>query len=75
MDAPSPLHFQRCGDCGGITHTPGVLCAHCASRALTWEASAGDHELCVGRVRELDVGRRGIGPLVFFRGGYGRFEP
>ncbi len=36
---------------------------------------AGDHDICVGRVRELDVERRGIGPLVFFRGGYGRFEP
>jgi 3-hydroxy-9,10-secoandrosta-1,3,5(10)-triene-9,17-dione monooxygenase reductase component len=34
---------------------------------------AGDHEVCIGRVRELDVERR-EGPLVFFRGGYGRFE-
>lgn len=33
----------------------------------------GDHEICVGLVRELDV-ERGDGPLVFYRGGYGRFE-
>ena len=35
---------------------------------------AGDHEVCVGRVKELDVERQHEGPLVFFRGGYGRFE-
>ncbi|MBW3643287.1 MAG: flavin reductase family protein [Actinobacteria bacterium] len=33
----------------------------------------GDHEICVGRVGELDV-EPGDGPLVFYRGGYGRFE-
>ena len=35
----------------------------------------GDHEICVGRVRELDVDVEDAGPLVFYRGGYGRFEP
>lgn len=35
----------------------------------------GDHEICVGRVQELDVEREREGPLVFYRGGYGRFEP
>jgi 3-hydroxy-9,10-secoandrosta-1,3,5(10)-triene-9,17-dione monooxygenase reductase component len=35
---------------------------------------AGDHEVCIGRVKELDVERHRAGPLVFFRGGYGRFE-
>jgi flavin reductase (DIM6/NTAB) family NADH-FMN oxidoreductase RutF len=35
---------------------------------------AGDHLIVVGRVRDLDVVREGR-PLVFFRGGYGRFEP
>jgi hypothetical protein len=35
------LLFQRCGACGGITHTPAVLCAHCCARELTWETSAG----------------------------------
>lgn len=33
---------------------------------------AGDHEVCVGRVRELGVEREN-GPLLFYRGGYGRF--
>jgi flavin reductase (DIM6/NTAB) family NADH-FMN oxidoreductase RutF len=34
---------------------------------------AGDHEICIGRVRELQVVREG-GPLVFYRGGYGQFS-
>jgi flavin reductase (DIM6/NTAB) family NADH-FMN oxidoreductase RutF len=34
---------------------------------------AGDHHLVIGRVRELDVART-AGPLVFYRGGYGRVE-
>ena len=33
----------------------------------------GDHVIVVGRVHDLDVAGSG-GPLVFFRGGYGRFE-
>ena len=33
---------------------------------------AGDHFCVLGRVRDLGVGHDG-GPLVFFRGGYGRF--
>jgi 3-hydroxy-9,10-secoandrosta-1,3,5(10)-triene-9,17-dione monooxygenase reductase component len=33
---------------------------------------AGDHWIVVGRVRDLEVGHEG-GPLVFFRGGFGRF--
>lgn len=32
----------------------------------------GDHWIVVGRVLDLEVGREG-GPLVFFRGGFGRF--
>lgn len=35
---------------------------------------AGDHEICVGRVRELAVERE-KGALLFYRGGYGRFVP
>ena len=34
---------------------------------------AGDHLCVLGAVRELDVGHDGP-PLLFFRGGYGRFE-
>lgn len=33
----------------------------------------GDHHIVVGRVLELEVAQEGR-PLVFFRGGYGRFE-
>jgi len=33
---------------------------------------AGDHWIVVGRVLELEVGHEG-GPLVFFRGGFGRY--
>jgi len=39
--ARGELLFQRCSDCNGITHTPALICAHCASRNLTWEKSAG----------------------------------
>jgi uncharacterized OB-fold protein len=35
------LTFQRCADCGGATHTPAVVCAHCTSTALSWEVSSG----------------------------------
>ncbi len=34
---------------------------------------AGDHELVIGRVREMGVSRGR--PLVYYRGGFGRFEP
>lgn len=39
--ARGELLFQRCLDCGGATHTPAVMCAHCTSRRLEWERSAG----------------------------------
>lgn len=32
----------------------------------------GDHVIVLGRVRSLDVQRDDVGPLLFFRGGYGR---
>jgi uncharacterized OB-fold protein len=35
------LLFQRCESCGHATHTPAVICAHCTSQDLAWEASAG----------------------------------
>jgi flavin reductase (DIM6/NTAB) family NADH-FMN oxidoreductase RutF len=34
---------------------------------------AGDHYIVIGSVHELEVGHEG-GPLVFFRGGYGRYS-
>ena len=41
MDAPSPLHFQRCGGCGSAVHPPRVLCPGCGGRDLAWEESGG----------------------------------
>lgn len=35
----------------------------------------GDHVIVLGRVQYLDVHRDDVGPLLFFRGGYGRHEP
>jgi flavin reductase (DIM6/NTAB) family NADH-FMN oxidoreductase RutF len=35
---------------------------------------AGDHEMVTGRVLELDIAGGAL-PLLFFRGGYGRFTP
>lgn len=40
--ARGELLFQRCRECGGITHTPAVLCSHCTSRDLAWERSEGN---------------------------------
>jgi flavin reductase (DIM6/NTAB) family NADH-FMN oxidoreductase RutF len=37
------------------------------------EHEAGDHVIVVGRVHDLDVAHKGK-PLLFFRGGYGRFD-
>ena len=34
----------------------------------------GDHVIAVGRVLDLGVEREGSRPLLFYRGGYGRFE-
>jgi flavin reductase (DIM6/NTAB) family NADH-FMN oxidoreductase RutF len=34
---------------------------------------AGDHVLCVGEIEQIQINEGD--PLVFFRGGYGRFEP
>ena len=39
------------------------------------EHEAGDHWIVVGRVIDLDVDRPDVGPLLFFKGGYGRWGP
>ncbi len=65
----------------GVGWRPAESGAPILAGALAWidcsveaEHAAGDHVIVVGRVRELGVGREGR-PLVFYRGGYGRFEP
>jgi len=65
----------------GVGWSPAPSRAPILTGALAWvdctveaEHPAGDHLIVVGRVRELDLLREGR-PLVFYRGGYGRFEP
>lgn len=41
MDAPSPLHFQRCGACAAAVHPPRPMCPVCGSRDLAFEESSG----------------------------------
>lgn len=65
----------------GVGWRPAESGAPILAGALAWvdcfveaEHPGGDHLIVVGRVREVGVGREGR-PLVFYRGGYGRFEP
>jgi flavin reductase (DIM6/NTAB) family NADH-FMN oxidoreductase RutF/uncharacterized membrane protein len=64
----------------GIGWHPSPAGSPVMEGALAWidatieiEHEAGDHVLVIGRVTELEVAREGA-PLVFYRGGYGRFE-
>ena len=41
--------------------------------ALAAEHDAGDHTIAVGRVLDIDILNAERAPLLFFRGGYGRF--
>ena len=63
-----------------IAHTPGRTGSPIIEDALAYvdcetvdEYDAGDHVIVVGRVVELGYRHEGK-PLVFYRGGYGRFE-
>ena len=65
----------------GVGWRPAPSGAPILAGVLAWidctveaEHEAGDHLIVVGKVRELDVLHEGR-PLVFYRGGYGRFEP
>ena len=64
----------------GVGWRPAPSGAPVLAGVLAWidctvdaEHEAGDHVIVVGRVRALDVEHEGR-PLVFYRGGYGRFE-
>ena len=64
----------------GVGWRPAPSGAPVLAGVLAWvdctveaEHEAGDHVIVVGRARALDVEREGH-PLVFYRGGYGRFE-
>ncbi|MER7717718.1 Zn-ribbon domain-containing OB-fold protein [Streptomyces flaveolus] len=39
--AAGELRFQRCADCERAVFYPRVLCPHCGSESLVWEASSG----------------------------------
>ncbi|CAN5191245.1 flavin reductase family protein [soil metagenome] len=63
----------------GVGWRPGGTGAPILDDVIAWMEceierveEAGDHVVVVGRVVDLDVERPG-GPLVFFRGGYGRY--
>jgi flavin reductase (DIM6/NTAB) family NADH-FMN oxidoreductase RutF len=64
----------------GVGWHPSPAGSPVVEGALAWidaaveaEHDAGDHVLVIGRVTGLEVAREGA-PLVFYRGGYGRFE-
>lgn len=64
----------------GIGWKPGHTGAPILAGVLAWidcrveqVLDGGDHDIVVGRVLDLEVAHEGR-PLVFFRGGYGRFE-
>jgi flavin reductase (DIM6/NTAB) family NADH-FMN oxidoreductase RutF len=64
----------------GIGWHPSPAGSPLLEGAIAWvdatvdaEHDAGDHVMVIGRVTALDVGQEGA-PLVFYRGGYGRFE-
>ena len=65
---------------GGVGWRKAESGAPVLDDALAWidcridaEHDAGDHVIVVGRVLDLAVSKEGK-PLLFFRGGYGRFE-
>lgn len=64
----------------GVGWRPAPSGAPVLSGVLAWidctvdaEHEAGDHVIVVGQARALNVEQEGR-PLVFYRGGYGRFE-
>lgn len=65
----------------GVTHAISTHGSPVLDGAVAWidcdqyaVTDAGDHEMVTGRVLDLGIGAGGL-PLLFFRGGYGRFAP
>lgn len=65
----------------GLTWRPAGSGAPILDGAVAWidcdldaVHEAGDHYIVIGRVRDLDIAHPSL-PLLFFRGGYGRFTP
>jgi len=67
--------FEGLAWTAGVTGSPvldGILAyVDCTLEA---EHDAGDHTIAIGRVQKLEVVGSGT-PLLFYRGGYGTFEP
>jgi len=66
---------------GGLDWRPGVTGSPVLSDVIAYidcdleqEHDAGDHTIAVGRVRDLQIVQPEQMPLLFFRGGYGRFD-
>jgi uncharacterized protein len=59
MDAPSPLHYQRCS-CGAAIHPPRLLCPVDGSRDLRWEESAGEGVVYSATVVHSREGEHGL---------------
>ena len=66
----------------GIGWRPGSTGAPVLNDALAFiecslenELDGGDHIIAVGRVADLGVSDHDGGPLLFYRGGFGRFAP
>jgi len=64
----------------GVPWTPSAVGTPVLEDVLAWidcslesEVEAGDHIVLIGRVLDLEVVRPDAPPLLFFRGGYGRF--
>ena len=80
------LQFARSGGdkFAGIDWRPGPTGAPILPGVLAWvdcelerEVPAGDHVIAIGRVRAYgrEDGPEPAAPLLFFRGGYGDFQP
>jgi uncharacterized protein len=60
MDAPSPLHFQRCASCGAAVHPPRLICPVDGGRDLRWEVSAGRGTVYSATVVHAREGKHGL---------------
>ena len=60
MEAPSPLHFQRCGGCGALLGYPRVLCPRCGSDSLEFVECSGGGVVYSATVVHAREGSHGV---------------
>lgn len=83
VDLCSAFATNQADKFGAISWHPGLSGSPVLDGALAWidcaidaVHPAGDHDIVVGRVLALEADLDALsGPLLFFRGGYGRFSP